>query len=82
MTASHARVLERIFAREIDGQMWQGRMSKALKECIDEQFCEPCADVLGGGLPVLIIKGYMLTHRGRIAFGEWCSAQMAKRGAR
>lgn len=81
MTAAQARVLERIFAREINGQMWQGRMSKALKECIDEQFCEPCADVLGGRLPVLI-EGYMLTHRGRIEFGEWCSEQMAKRGAR
>ena len=77
LTAPQAKALERIFAREIFGGDVAGRMSQGLQSCIDAELCEPCAELLDGRFPVAI-KGYMLTHRGRMAYGEWASRALGE----
>lgn len=71
---SHIRVLERIFCEEILGNPPAQFRSKHLATLKDAGYVQPMEAVLPGRFPVKI-SGWALTHRGRMAYGEWCQKQ-------
>lgn len=63
--------LERVFAAEIEGRLpFQSKALIYLDLC-DDGLVEPMERTFGGRYPV-IVKGWQLTHAGRIVY---CSAQ-------
>ena len=72
MNKSSLQLLEKVFASEIDGalssssRLYQTK-SKLAKTLADEGYLVEVEETLGGRFPVKI-KGYELTHLGRMAY--------------
>jgi hypothetical protein len=70
-------LLGKVFAEEIAAAFRHGppimqfRPSKALDSLVERGMLEPVETTLGGRFPV-VVKGYVLTHRGRLAYCESC----------
>ncbi len=71
MTKKDFKLLERVFEREISGHLLQSE-SKEYERLEAEGMVDFKNIVLGGRFPVTI-KGWVLTHRGRIAYCQECS---------
>jgi hypothetical protein len=65
------RALERVFAAEVEGRLpFQSKAPIYLDLC-DEGMVEPMERTFGGRSPV-IVKGWQLTHAGRITYCGSC----------
>ncbi len=72
MTKKDFKLLERVFEREIAGHLLQSG-SREYERLETEGMVDFKNIVLGGRFPVTI-KGWVLTHRGRIVYCQECSS--------
>jgi hypothetical protein len=67
---SDLRILEKIFAEEINGSLYYGKAKRL--EWLDENgYIEKVKFVLRGH-PSVSVEGWALTHKGRIEYCESC----------
>lgn len=75
LTKRDIRFLERLFAAEVEGRLpFQSRAVAMIERLQEDQLIEPMEVVLPGRFPVTV-RGWALTHRGRITYGEWAAQQ-------
>ena len=75
MSKKELDILGRIFAAEIDGKLpCQLRDSKTLQALLEDGCVQPDEIKIGGRFP-MTIRGYALTHRGRILYCESCKTK-------
>lgn len=70
MNKSDLAILEKIFVQEIMGGIYQSK-AKRLEWLQENGYVEFVEFVLPGRFPVKV-KGWALTHRGRMTYGESC----------
>lgn len=76
MNKARFQNLEKLFAREIQGHIFQpatrGRTPKWIEEFLRENLIEPAEERIGRDrFGEIVCKGYALTHKGR---AEYCAA--------
>jgi hypothetical protein len=78
ITKAELRVLEKMFAHEINVAMSHSKLppifqskAKILDRLKDKGLVEPVEHELGGRFP-MTIKGYLLTHSGRLTYCASC----------
>ncbi len=69
MTKHGLRILERVFDAEIHGRLPFQSKSKEVERMCDEGWLEPTEQKFG---PYVTVRGFTLTHAGRIAYCESC----------
>ncbi len=70
MTPAKLAILEKVFAAEIGGDIYAPRVpGKTLTKLVESGHLEPATQVVSH----VHIKGYTLTHMGRIAWCGHCS---------
>lgn len=72
MNKSDLKVLEQAFLLEIDGRMLQ-RDSGQIKRLALHGYLEPVTASVGRGWPQVKCQGYVLTHKGRLAYCKSCT---------
>jgi hypothetical protein len=75
MTKSDLKLLEHIFSAEIEGRLPYQSKAAAYKRLETYGLVEHVEIALPGILPV-IIPGWILTHKGRIAYCESCKEKI------
>lgn len=72
MSKKTLSILENIFCAEINNELpFQKIGPKAAQKLVDEGYIQPMQIVLGGRFPVPI-KGWQLTHLGRMSYCMTC----------
>jgi len=74
MKKSDLLLLEKVFAKEIEGSFLQSK-SKALKRLEEEGYVHEVTLEIGGGWSKAIVKGYILTLLGNITY---CTSDLCK----
>lgn len=70
MTKSDLAILEKVFEREIYGQIYQSK-AKRMQWLCDEGYIDRVEFVIPGRFPITV-KGWALTHKGRRTYCETC----------
>lgn len=65
------RALERVFAAEIEDRLPFQSKAVIFKTLCEEGLLEPMERRFGGRFPV-VVKGYQLTHAGRLMYCSAC----------
>lgn len=74
LNARWRKALESVFAREIAGTLPHQSRSSVFTELENEGMVEKHKERFGGRFPV-VVEGWVLTHRGRMAYCDWASLQ-------
>jgi hypothetical protein len=77
MTAKRVlTALGQVFAAEIEGRLPFQSRAKIMRELCEQGLLEPMERILGVGtwFPV-IVRGYQLTHAGRITYCQSCDEE-------
>ena len=67
MNKAELDLLEKVFAKEIDGSFLQTK-SKLAKRLEDEGYLQEIEKIYGNGWPKVVCKGYVLTLQGNTAY--------------
>lgn len=73
VTAAELKVLERIFAAEINGRLPAQFKSKWLPGLQERGMVQPMERKIGGGVFTVLVSGWALTHLGRMTYCATCS---------
>lgn len=72
MTKKHLKLLEKVFAAEIEGRLPYQSKAKGYKELEELDLVAWGTVTLGGGGFPVTVSGWYLTHSGRYAYCESC----------
>lgn len=79
LTKPVRRFLEAAFAAEICGALpYQCRESAAVRRALDEDLIDRVEYLMGSGPFKARVKGFELTHRGRLLYCESCATPRAR----
>lgn len=71
MTKAEMNCLEKAFAAEIEGRMFQSK-SKLAASLADEGYLSPAVEKFPSALGEIVCHGWQLTHLGRITYCASC----------
>lgn len=81
LTAKEMRLLERVFEREISGTLPFQSKANLAQELVDRGYLEPMVRTFGANaFGAVTVRGFALTHAGRIAYCEWAARSARRSG--
>lgn len=77
MTKSELAALEKVFAAEIDDRLPFQSKAKVFQRLCDDGYLEPMERKYGTGAFAVNVKGYQLSHLGRLSYCATCADEQS-----